>query len=427
MPSADHTLRRPSGLAAAATAAAVSAASTIPQLTSTVWEVGGLPTEVLELPASGPARVQLLIIPGNPGAAPYYTPFMHSLHRRLGGQAGVVCVSNLGMDGSGLTPKGRVFSLEEQISHKVDLLRERFVGPGRPPVVVLAHSIGTYMSIHAVHRLENHHLYSSQAATAAVDSVARQHWEHPDEPPAAAAGPAAAAAGPGAPATAAQESAGWDDREDAAMQSMQEELVDARRKQQGQAGVPPSSGTASGSAEHTGSGRGGSSSYEVDPDCSHQRRLSQLTRHHKLLSRLAGGVGALPFGLRRALVRLVVPQLEPHAVDTTVKVFTSATSAENGLYMGLTEFETLAAPADWWLIEDLGPRFAIFVAPGDTWFKKWKWDLLHREVPGVESHWVDTQTHAFCVSEAQSDELAERIVQIVHAALQAPAHAVSRL
>ncbi len=53
IPSADHTLRRPSGLAAAATAAAVSAASTMPQLTSTVWEVGGLPTEVLELPASG--------------------------------------------------------------------------------------------------------------------------------------------------------------------------------------------------------------------------------------------------------------------------------------------------------------------------------------------------------------------------------------
>jgi len=129
-------------------------------------------------------------------------------------------------------------------------------------------------------------------------------------------------------------------------------------------------------------------------------------------------------------VRFAAPWLPP-------AVFTSATSAENGLYMGLTEFETLAAPADWWLIEDLGPRFAIFVAPGDTWFKvraaswciaclavtapsqphraitgprnrhrsqKWKWDLLHREVPGVESHWVDTQTHAFCVSEAQSGE-----------------------
>lgn len=29
---------------------------------------------------------------------------------------------------------------------------------------------------------------------------------------------------------------------------------------------------------------------------------------------------------------------------------------------------------------------------------------MHKEVPGVESHFVDTQTHAFCVSEAQSGE-----------------------
>ncbi|PRW58543.1 alpha beta hydrolase family [Chlorella sorokiniana] len=363
---------------------------------------------------------------------------MHSLHRRMCGQAGVVCVSNLGMDAQGLTPRGRVFSLEEQIQHKVHLLRERFAGPGRPPVVVLAHSIGCYMSIHAVHRLENHHLYSSQAATAAVDSVARQHWQHPDQEPAAAAaaGPAVA----GAPSEAMQEPADWDGREAALMQGMQEELVAARSRQQGQAGTPPPDGQASGSGSSSGSSSGGGSSggsvikvvgmypfLTVDPDCSHQRRLSQLTRHHKLLSRLAGGVGALPFGLRRGLVRLVAPQLEPHAVDTTVKVFTSATAAENGLYMGLTEFETLAAPAQWWLLEALGPRFAVFVAPGDTWFKKWKWDLMHKEVPGVESHWVDTQTHAFCVSQAQSDELAERIVPIVEAALQPAAQAVSRL
>lgn len=413
---------------------------------------------------------------------------------------------------------------------QVNLLRERFVGPGRPPVVVLAHSIGErcarleaaheslqvdgrrmhcgsplpalllpvapvarfvcppcpvgcYMSIHAVHRLENHHLYSSQAATAAVDSVAQQRWEHPDEAAAAVDGSVA----PGAPAVAVQQPDGWEGREEAVMQGMQDELVAERRRQQGQAGAPVSSAETSGSGCGsdtaapsnvikvvglypflTGAARGrrlllppaqcaciGSGACDlqllhgdqlhggpvllplsspptlfhppcsslpaVDPDCSHQRRLSQLTRHHRLLSRLAGGVGALPFGLRRALVRLVAPQLDPHAVDTTVKgaygasyngqnaallasgcchivagkmrcccpaqrlqlpgahtstppppptaVFTSATAAENGLYMGLTEFETLAAPAQWWLLEALGPRFAIFVAPGDTWFK----------------------------------------------------------
>lgn len=37
--------------------------------------------------------------------------------------------------------------------------------------------------------------------------------------------------------------------------------------------------------------------------------------------------------------------------------------------MGQTEFEALAAPADWWLLRSLGSRFAMFAAPGDAWFK----------------------------------------------------------
>jgi hypothetical protein len=63
-----------------------------------VWEVAGQRTEVLELQAAQPApEVQLLIIPGNPGAASFYTPFMRSLHAQLRGRAAVCCVSNLGM------------------------------------------------------------------------------------------------------------------------------------------------------------------------------------------------------------------------------------------------------------------------------------------------------------------------------------------
>lgn len=27
---------------------------------------------------------------------------------------------------------------------------------------------------------------------------------------------------------------------------------------------------------------------------------------------------------------------------------------------------------------------------------------MHREVPGVEAHWIEDQTHAFCVSTQQS-------------------------
>ena len=37
--------------------------------------------------------------------------------------------------------------------------------------------------------------------------------------------------------------------------------------------------------------------------------------------------------------------------------------------MGLTEFEALAAPPDWWLLRQLGPRAAVVAAPNDVWFK----------------------------------------------------------
>lgn len=39
-------------------------------------------------------------------------------------------------------------------------------------------------------------------------------------------------------------------------------------------------------------------------------------------------------------------------------------------------------------------------------------------MPGVEAYWVEGQSHAFCVSQKQSAELAARLVPIVEAALR---------
>lgn len=58
-----------------------------------------------------------------------------------------------------------------------------------------------------------------------------------------------------------------------------------------------------------------------------------------------------------------------HAVPLPCAVFATASCVENGLYMGQTEFEALATPADWWLLRTLGSRFAMFAAPDDAWFK----------------------------------------------------------
>lgn len=443
------------GATAAAAAADAGGAAIVPPIEKVCRQVGGHPTELLELPATACERpdVQLLVMPGNPGAALYYTSFMRELHSRLHGRASVHAVSNLGMDSQGLTPRGRVHSLQEQVEHKAALLRERYVGEGRPPLVLLAHSIGewwrwlrggsgclldarwmplptcppampsapvsfsacllitcsragTYMAIHAVERLEKHHLRSSRAATAALDAVAREEWEHPG----------GAAAG--------------DDG--ASLERVQQQLLAARAAQQ--AGPASGGGDAEGAEDGSTAGEAGAAGaaaasnvikvcglypfLEVDPACSKQRRLQRLARYHAAFSRLSGVLGAvLPRALLQRVVRLASPDLEPHAVDTTLQgewrevwaaerwrgrlafvpppasaagmranqtrllprppplprppcaVFTDPDCVNNGLYMGLTEFEALAAPADWWLLRALGPRFCLFAAPNDVWFK----------------------------------------------------------
>lgn len=43
--------------------------------------------------------------------------------------------------------EGRVWCLDTQIQHKVQLLKEHVMAPGKPPAVVLAHSIGSYMML----------------------------------------------------------------------------------------------------------------------------------------------------------------------------------------------------------------------------------------------------------------------------------------
>jgi hypothetical protein len=47
-----------------------------------------------------------------------------------------------------------VWCLDSQIQHKVAVLKEHVLTPGRPPAVILAHSIGSYIMLQAVKQLE---------------------------------------------------------------------------------------------------------------------------------------------------------------------------------------------------------------------------------------------------------------------------------
>lgn len=53
---------------------------------------------------------------------------------------------------------------------------------------------------------------------------------------------------------------------------------------------------------------------------------------------------------------------------------------------------------------------------------------MHREVPGIQSLYLDGQSHAFCVSQQQSAELAAALVPLIEQAVagaRAPAGAGS--
>ncbi|KAK9825444.1 hypothetical protein WJX81_000071 [Elliptochloris bilobata] len=110
----------------------------------------------------------VLLIPGNPGIAGYYIPFLRYLKRSLlPHRADVFTCSYIGHTRQGLAgQQSKLYTLEQQVKHKVALLSSHFLRPGRPPLLIFAHSIGAYIALHAVQRLELAAASSQDAASA---------------------------------------------------------------------------------------------------------------------------------------------------------------------------------------------------------------------------------------------------------------------
>ncbi|PNH01886.1 hypothetical protein TSOC_012188 [Tetrabaena socialis] len=139
-------------------------------------DVGGARTELLGIDAEigHPARLQVLVIPGNPGSAALYVPFMVSLHGQLGGHAHILAASHAGHDGFS-QHGGQVWDLAEQVAHKVALLR--YVVEWRSqPLLVVAHSIGATMMLKVLVCMESglapsFNLFCTTQAFAELDKV----------------------------------------------------------------------------------------------------------------------------------------------------------------------------------------------------------------------------------------------------------------
>ena len=130
------------------------------------WERagGGAASEVVEAgveaPAGGAGRgpLRVFVFPGNPGCAAYYRDFvvgLEALLRERLGSAGarVAAVGHLGHAERDRWPGQGPFSMEEQIRHKVDFVRGALRGE-EGPVALVGHSIGAYIALECMRRLE---------------------------------------------------------------------------------------------------------------------------------------------------------------------------------------------------------------------------------------------------------------------------------
>ncbi|KAH1258841.1 Lipid droplet-associated hydrolase [Glycine max] len=101
-------------------------------------------SEVLEIQSDAPT-LHVLFVPGNPGVILFYKDFVEFLYELLEGTASVTAIGHVSHSRKNLE-HGRMFSLQEQIDHKIDFIREELENV-EIPILLVGHSIGSYISI----------------------------------------------------------------------------------------------------------------------------------------------------------------------------------------------------------------------------------------------------------------------------------------
>ncbi|GMN39520.1 hypothetical protein TIFTF001_008748 [Ficus carica] len=113
--------------------------------------VTGFTTELLEICADEPA-FHVLFIPGNPGVVTFYIDFVESLYELLGGHGSVTAVVGYISHTMQNWEQGMVFTLQEQIDHKVVFIEQELTN-NKVPIILVGHSIGAYASIEILKRI----------------------------------------------------------------------------------------------------------------------------------------------------------------------------------------------------------------------------------------------------------------------------------
>ncbi|KAM3266339.1 lipid droplet-associated hydrolase isoform X1 [Capsicum annuum] len=113
--------------------------------------VSGCKIDVMEIHATDP-KFHVLFIPGNPGVISFYVDFLESLYYQLEGTASVTAISHIAQTEKNWE-NGRLFSLQEQTDHKINFI-EHELQDVEVPIVLVGHSIGSYISLDIFKRFQ---------------------------------------------------------------------------------------------------------------------------------------------------------------------------------------------------------------------------------------------------------------------------------
>eukprot|EP01134_Creolimax_fragrantissima_P004283 CFRG4283T1 len=105
------------------------------------------------IPAEGEdPKLCIFVCPGNPGLIDFYHEYMKTLYETSNKRI-EVCGLSLAGHAPGLDNQNRVFDLRDQIDHKYQYLVEKLKKSPHMKLVLVGHSVGSYILLHTLDRL----------------------------------------------------------------------------------------------------------------------------------------------------------------------------------------------------------------------------------------------------------------------------------
>ncbi|CAF3869063.1 unnamed protein product [Adineta steineri] len=116
-----------------------------------ILNINGISTHTYQLGNQSLSSKTIVIIPGNPGLGGFYIPFAHELYNLFNENISILVISQAGHS----PPLKHCFTLNEQIEHKLQAIKQLVPNNSNHQLILIGHSIGAYMVLNMLDKLEN--------------------------------------------------------------------------------------------------------------------------------------------------------------------------------------------------------------------------------------------------------------------------------